>query len=456
MTQNTPTTQPHNLEAEKTVCGALLLDPEAIHRVRGKLSPEQFYDPIYRAVYEACTKLYDEHKPIDFVTVANVLEDHKKIGAIGGSAFLADLAASVPTSSHVDQYAAVVHQKASHRDLITIGQQIAGLGYEEDQSIDELVGKAQEAVLTLGQQGIDDTAETLGAVTERRYSVFCEAKEGGDAEIKRRVRTGFTNIDWYYNGFEPKTLTTVAGRPAMGKTAFLLNLAYNAAQMHGKRCYIFSLEMSKEQLSDRLSSGRLGLSMWKLQKGDTTDEEMHAFGDVVGEFQDLPITIDDDSNASIDNIRAKSMRHQMEHGLDVLFIDYLQLIGPPSSLRRNANRTEEVGTISRELKQLSRKLDIPVIVACQLSRATESRVKCIPQLADLRESGSIEQDSDNVLMLWREGHYDPDCDHPDITTVFARKNRQGPVGEAELTFRKKSTTFVPVDRNHGEPESSAL
>ena len=197
--------------------------------------------------------------------------------------------------------------------------------------------------------------KTLGEVTERRYNVFSEVKEGGNTEEQRRVRTGFSNIDYFFNGFEPQTLTVIAGRPTTGKTSLMLDMAFNAAKKYGKRCYIFSLEMSKEQLSDRLSSGRLGLSMWKLQRGEVTDEELLKFGNIVGNFHDVPITIDDDPNRSMDNIRAKAIQHQMEHGLDVLFIDYLQLIGPPSSLRRNANRTEEVSAISLALKELPRK-----------------------------------------------------------------------------------------------------
>ena len=287
------------------------------------------------------------------------------------------------------------------------------------------------------------------------YGVFAEVKEGGDAEMKRRVPTGFSNVDYFFNGFEPQTLTIIAGRPGMGKTALLLDMAINAAEKYGKQSYFFSFEMSKDQLADRLASGRLGLSMWQMQRGEITDEEMLQFGNVVGEFHKIPIRIDDDPNCSMANIRAKAMRHQLEHGLDVLFVDYLQLIAPPSSVPRNANRTEVVSAISRDLKVLARELGVPVIVGCQLSRAAENRPKSIPQLADLRESGTIEQDADNVLMLWREGYYNEDCENPDVTTLFIRKNRQGQVGDAELMFLKETTTFVSVDRHHAQGNAGA-
>ncbi len=453
MTSAPSTPQPHSLQAEKTVLGALLLDPDAMLRIRGQLCPEDFYDPVYRTIYEACEKLFDSRQPIDFVTVSEALSKDEKINSIGGAAFLADLATGVPTSSHIENYARTVHEKAGHRALIKTGNTISSLGFDEEQSFVDLLGKAQEKVLSLSQQGIDSRSETLGEVTERRYSVFAEVKEGGDSEERRRVRTGFSNVDYFFNGFEPQTLNIVAGRPAMGKTALLLDMAINAAKMYDKRSYIFSFEMSKEQLSDRLASGRLGLSMWKMQRGEITDAEMHQFGKVVDEFHKFSLHIDDDPNSSMANIRAKALRHQLEHGLDVLFIDYLQLISPPSSVPRNANRTEVVSAISRDLKVLARELNVPVIVGCQLSRQTENRPKSIPQLSDLRDSGTIEQDADNVLQLWREGYYEPDCEDPDVTTIFIRKNRQGQVGEAELMFLKETTTFVPVDRKHEEGES---
>lgn len=450
-----PTSQPHSLEAERSVLGAVLLDPESMLKVRDRLEADDFYDPVYRTIWEACTGHFDAGKPIDFVTVASALADNKQLSEIGGSAFLAELTASTPTASVIEHYAGIVREKAGLRALIQTGQAISALGWEEDQEFTDLVGTAQHELLTLADRTISQAPEQLGEMTKRRYDVFAEVKEGGDSEEKRRVRSGFANVDYYFNGFEPTSLNIIAGRPGMGKTALLLNMAVNAAHGHDKRVLFFSLEMSKEQLAHRIVAGALSLSPWEMQRGRITDDKMREYGQVVDQLETYPLFIDDDPDSSLANIRATALRHQLEHGLDALFVDYLQLIEPPARISRNANRTEQVSAISRDLKRLARELKTPVIAGCQLSRATENRPQNIPQLADLRESGTIEQDADNVLMLWREGYYHEDCENPDVTTVFVRKNRQGPTGAAELVFQQDTMTFSSLDRHHEGGESTA-
>ena len=438
---------PHSLDAEKAVLGALLLDSEAILRVRGELLPEDFYDPVYGRIYEACASLFDERRAIDWVTVSEVLAHDAKIKDIGGAAFLAGFPADLPTSSNVEHHARIVKEKASLRALIRTSRSIADRASSADSSFTDLWGTAQEQLLALSDRGIRHVPEHLGEVSKRRYDVFAEVKEGSDEEQQRRVRTGFSNVDYYFNGFEPTTLNIIAGRPGMGKTALLLNCAANAVERFEKRVLFFSLEMSKEQLADRIIAGRLGVSMWEMQRGAISDEKMLRYGKVVDEIASMPLFIDDDPDTSLTNLRAKALSHQLEHGLDAIFVDYLQLIEPPQRVGRSANRTEQVSAISRDLKKLARELKVPVFAGCQLSRAVESRSPPVPLLSDLRESGTIEQDSDAVLMLYREGYYHEDCESPNLTSVYVRKNRQGPTGIADLSFDQGTMTFLPVDRS---------
>jgi replicative DNA helicase len=437
---------PSSLAAERTVLGAILLDPEAMLRIRDQLAAEDFLDPVNRRIFAACVELFDQRRIIDLVMLDDLLKADAEFDRSGGMAYLAELPTLTPTASLVEQHAEIVREKANLRALARTGQRIAGLGFQDDAPFVDLLGTAQEAILALTDRSIRQAPEPLVSVTKRRYEVFAEVKVGGDQEAKRRLWTGFSNVDYYFNGFEPTSLVIVAGRPGMGKTALMLNYAVNAAKRYGKRVLFFSLEMSKEQLADRIVAGDLGLSMWQMQRGLISDEQMRSFGRVVDEQDQLPLYVDDDPDSSLTNIRARALRHQLEVGVDAIFVDYLQLIEPPARVGKNANRTEQVSAISRELKRLARELKVPIIAGCQLSRAAENRPQNIPQLADLRESGTIEQDADVVLMLWREGYYNEDCEQPDLTTVFIRKNRQGPTGAAELMFNKELMRFAPLQR----------
>jgi len=437
-------TQPHSLDAEKTVLGALLLVPEAITKIAATLRPADFYDPIYRRVYEACVQVYESRSPVDLVTVSEELASDEAITRLGGTAFLVTLAQDVPTASHVTNYAAIVRDKARRRSLIRAGHRIAGLGYEI-QEFPAMLEQSQSELLAVADNATETKPESIKAVTERRYEQIAQVQATGDAAVLRRVSSGFQNIDYYFNGFAPGSLTVIAARPSMGKTALATDIALHAAHAK-KRVLIFSLEMTKEEVSDRITASSLGVPTWKIEKGDITDEQVRQFGVVVDGFADCPLFIDDDPDTSLSNLRAKAIRHQLEHGLDLLIVDYLQLIEVPKGMAARENRVQEISIISRGLKQLARELSVPLIALSQLNRAVENAPQCIPQLSHLRESGSIEQDAHNVLMLWREGYYNEDCESPDLTTIFIRKNRQGPVGTAELMFNKELMRFHALQR----------
>ena len=446
--------QPHSLEAEATVLGALLLDPEAIIKVSDLLVSEDFYDPTYRIVYEAIYGLYQRHEPIDFVTVASALADNKKIQDIGGSAFLAGLAGSVPTSSHIYQYGQIVKTKAVHRRIIEAGQKITGLGYEVDRPVVELLDQVEKTVFTITNTYLKEKFIHIREILNARYEKFAELHESDDDNVVKGVPTGFHALDLKISGLQPSDLIVIAARPSIGKTSLALNIAQNAAIRFHKTVGIFSLEMSKEQLVDRLFASMLGVDSWKLQRGKLDDSDFQNMGPIMDELNKANIFIDDSVASSLPELRAKARRLQMEHGLDLLIIDYIQLM---STGNQNyvGNRVQEISEISRSLKQIGRELRVPVLALSQLSRAVENRPGNIPQLSDLRDSGSIEQDADLVLMMYREDYYEEDSDRPGMTDIFVRKHRNGPTGRVELLFKKEQMRFYDVDKIHGAPVMSA-
>jgi len=440
-------TQPHSLEAERTVIGALLMDPDAIIKVTDFLIPSDFYDPVLREIFNVMYQLYQEHEPIDFVTVTAKLTDNKKIQAIGGSAFLADLAAEVPTSSHVYQYGQIVKTKAVHRRIITAGQKISGLGYEESRHTPELLEEVEKTIFSITNTYLKDKFIHIRDVLEMRYERFAELHESDSDDITKGVPTGFNSLDMKLSGLQPSDLIIIAARPSMGKTSLALNIAQNVAIKQAKSVGIFSLEMSKEQLVDRMFASMLGVDSWKLQRGKLDDSDFQNMGPIMDELNKANIFIDDSVISSMAELRAKSRRLQMEHGLDLLVIDYLQLMST-GNMNYAGNRVQEISEISRSLKQLARELHVPILALSQLSRAVESRPGNIPQLSDLRDSGSIEQDADVVLMMYREDYYEEDSDRPGMTDMYIRKHRNGPIGRVELKFKKEQMRFYDVDKAH--------
>ena len=446
------TTQPHSTEAERTVIGALLLDPDAIIKVSDFLKPEDFYDPIYRDIFAGIMDLYSNHEPVDFVTVTSKLADNKKLQSIGGSAFLAQLTSEVPTSSHIYQYGQIVKSKAVPRRIIAAGQKIAGLGYVEDRTIPEILDEVEKTVFEISNTFLKDKFIHIRDILNERYERFAEMHES-EEEITKGIPTGYASLDNKLSGFQPSDLIILAARPSMGKTALALNIAQNAAIRHGKNIGIFSLEMSKEQLVDRLFASMLGVDSWKLQKGKLEDTDFQNMGPIMDELNKANIFIDDSVASAIPELRAKARRLQMEHGLDLLIVDYLQLMSTGNASYAG-NRVQEISEISRSLKQLGRELHIPILALSQLSRAVESRPGNIPQLSDLRESGSIEQDADVVLMMYREDYYEEDSDRPGLTDIYIRKHRNGPTGRIELMFKKEHLRFYDVDKTHSQRPDS--
>lgn len=444
--------QPHSLEAERTVLGALLLDPDAIVKVSDLLVPEDFYDPIHRLIYNSISELYQEHQPIDFVTVSAKLADVQKIQEIGGSAFLAELASAVPTSSHIFQYGQIVKTKAVHRRIISAGQKISGLGYEIERPVPELLEEVEKTVFGVTNTFLKEKFLHIREILGVRYEKFAELHEAKDDNLVKGVPTGFHALDFKLSGLQPSDLVILAARPSMGKTSLALNIAQNAAIRGHKTVGIFSLEMSKEQLVDRLFASMLGVDSWKLQRGKLDDSDFQNMGPIMDELSKANIFIDDSVGSSLPELRAKARRLQMENGLDLLIIDYLQLMSTGNN-DYAGNRVQEISEISRALKQIGRELRIPILALSQLSRAVETRPGNIPQLSDLRDSGSIEQDADIVLMMYREDYYEEDSSRPGMTDIYIRKHRNGPTGRVELLFKREQMRFYDVDKAHSSSSS---
>jgi replicative DNA helicase len=445
---------PHSLEAEQTVLGALLMDPEAMVKVSEILRPEDFYDPTYRMIFQAIFDLYQEHQPIDIITVSSKLADNQKIQNVGGSAFIAELAANVPTAAHVYKYGQIVKTKAIHRRIIQAGDQIKGFGFEVDRDVPDILEQVEKTVFNISSNFLKEKFIHIRDVLDSRYEKFAEMHESKDDDTVKGVPTGFKALDFKLSGFQPSDLIVIAARPSMGKTALALNIAQNAAIRHGKSIGIFSLEMSKEQLVDRLFASMLGVDSWKLQKGKLDDSDFQNMGPIMDELSKANMFIDDSVGSSIPELRAKARRLQMEHGLDMIIIDYLQLMST-GNMGYVGNRVQEITEISRSLKALGRELKVPIVALSQLSRAVENRPGNIPQLSDLRESGSIEQDADVVLMMYREDYYDEDSDRPGVTDIYIRKHRNGPIGRIELMFKKEQIRFYDIDKTHTQTPGKA-
>jgi replicative DNA helicase len=398
-------------------------------------------------IYEAILSLYDKRIPIDIVTLSNFLEDKNQIQLIGGVSYLAELANEVPTSTHIFQYATIVKQKAVLRKLIIAGDTIKGLGYREDEELDELIDKSEKALFKVSQEHIKDRFVHIKDVLNQTYEKISDLHDPEAKEKYRGVPTGFRDLDNILSGLQPSDLIVLAARPSMGKTALGLNIAQNIAKK-GHSVGVISLEMSKEQLVERMFCSLLGVDSWKMRTGKLSDDDFARIGNIMDELNNMRIFIDDSVGGSINELKAKARRLKMEHGLDLLIIDYLQLMSGSSSLNYSyqQNRVQEISEISRSLKELARDLSIPILALSQLSRAVELRPSKIPQLSDLRESGAIEQDADVVLMMYREDYYEEDTERPGITDIFIRKHRNGPIGRVELAFKKEQMKFVSIEK----------
>jgi replicative DNA helicase len=441
--------QPHNMEAEASLLGAVLIDADALVKIADIVAATDFFDPKHQRIYEAITQLYERRSPIDVLTLADQLKNNGALDLVGGPAYLTELTNFVPTAAHVEQYADIVAQKALRRRLILASQQIVTLGYDESKALQELVEEAETQLFQVSEKHIKQSVFSLETILAESFDRLDDLHK--DKNKIRGVSTGFRDMDDILAGLQRSDLFVLAARPSMGKTAFALNLAHNVAALSKQPVLIFSLEMSKEQLVDRLLSIESGVDAWALRTGNLTDADFEKIGHAMGTLSEAPIYIDDTPGITVSDLRTKARREAHQHPLGLIIIDYLQLMSGGSKFGGSDNRVQEVSEISRGLKGIARELNVPVIALSQLSRSVESRSPQIPQLADLRESGSIEQDADVVAFIYREDYYNPESERKNITDILIKKHRNGPTGGVELFFDKEKQRFRSLDKRHSQP-----
>ncbi|MCL6096094.1 MAG: replicative DNA helicase [Patescibacteria group bacterium] len=428
---------PNNEEAERSVLGAILIDKDAINLVSETITPKDFYNDINGIIYEAMLSLYDERKPIDLLTLTARLKKNKLSDKVESS-YLADLIDEVPTAANVENYAEMIKEASTKRSLIHIGTQIAEMGYQEEKESIELLDSAESSIFAVSQGHNVKGFIPIKAGLAESFDRIDELHKKGSGY--RGVQTGFVDLDNVLSGMQDSNLLILAARPGQGKTAMVVNIAQNVGVEQKKPVGIFSLEMSQEELVDRLLIGQADVDAWKLKTGRLAESDFSKLSTAMGELADAPIFLDDTPGISIAEMRTKARRLQLEQKIELLIVDYLQLINPG---RRYDNRVQEVSIVSQGLKNLARELKIPVLAVSQLSRAVEHRGERKPQLADLRESGAIEQDADVVMFLYR-----PDAEMSNImqTKLLIAKHRNGPVGEIDLLFRGDRIRFYNVDK----------
>lgn len=443
--------QPHNTEAEASLLGAILIDADALVKIADTVSDTDFYDQRHQRIYEAVNQLYERRSPIDVLTLADQLKSNGSLELVGGASYLTELTNFVPTAAHVEQYAEIVAQKALRRRLIHASQQIVTLGYDESKALRELVEEAETSLFQVSQKHIKQSIVSLETILAESFDRLDDLHK--DKAKIRGVPTGFRDLDNVLAGLQRSDLFILAARPSMGKTAFALNLAHNVATLAKVPVLVFSLEMSKEQLVDRLLSMESGVDAWALRTGNLTDTDFEKIGHAMGMLSEAPIYIDDTPGITVSDLRTKARREAHKHPLGLIVVDYLQLMSGGSRFGGSDNRVQEISEISRGLKGIARELNVPLIALSQLSRSVESRNPQIPQLADLRESGSIEQDADVVAFIYREEYYNPETDRKSITDLLIKKHRNGPTGGVELFFDKEKQRFRSLDTKHAQPFS---
>ncbi|MDQ3247887.1 MAG: replicative DNA helicase [Chloroflexota bacterium] len=435
---------PANLEAERAVLGSLMIDPDAIIKVANFLRTEDFFRERHSWLYEAMLALNERREPLDFVTIVDELERRNQLQEIGGPAYLTELISNTPTAMYVDHYARIVERTALLRRLISAAGKIAEIAYDESQDVDEVMDHAEQIIFGVSESRIHRDLMPIRAIMANVVERIDFLARHQDTLMG--VPTGFTMLDRLLGGLQKSDLLILAGRPGMGKTSFGLSIAQNAAKRYGARVAIFSLEMSNEQLVQRLLSMETGIDSHRLRLGAVEEEEWPILLEAANLLAGTSIFIDDTPAASVTEIRTKSRRLYAEHGLDLILIDYMQLMtGQSGGGGRNENRQQEISYISRSLKSLARELNVPVIALSQLSRAVEARADKRPMLSDLRESGSIEQDADVVLFIYREDYYIEDTDRQNIADVLIAKHRHGSTGTISLYFRKELTQFRDLE-----------
>jgi replicative DNA helicase len=441
---------PQNIEAERSVLGALMLDKDAIIKVANLVRFGDFYKDDHNLIYEAMVELYEQREPIDVLSLSNRLEEKSQLEKVGGSSYLTELVNSVPSSSNITHYAKVVQKKSTLRKLILAASEIVELGYNEGEDVEKILDAAEQKLFGVSQKYIKQDFVPIKSILEAAFNRIDELHKG-DHKL-RGIPTGYPDMDRILAGFQKSDLVILAARPSIGKTTLALDLARQIATKEKVAVGIFSLEMSSDQLIDRMIAAQSGVDLWRLRTGNLKtgdgDDDFERIGQAMGVLSEAPIYIDDAGSANVMEMRTMARRLQSEHNVGVIVIDYLQLMEGRSS--GGDNRVNEISEISRALKQLARELNIPIIALSQLSRAVEARSPQIPRLSDLRESGSIEQDADIVMFLYREDREKPDTPNKNIVEVIIAKHRNGPVGKLSLYFNESSTTFKSLERVHAE------
>ncbi len=446
---------PHDLDAEQSVIGSLLINPDAVISVVEILGAGDFYKEAHGHIYDAILTLYERREPIDLVTLTSELNKRDQLDAIGGKTYLSEIIAIVPTSANVEFYAKIVANKSVLRKLITTATNIAELGYKEEEEVDTLLDKAESSIFKIAQAKRSDTFSSIREILTDSFERIDELHRNRGAVAG--VATGFIEMDKLLGGMQRSDMIVLAARPSMGKTSLGLNIAQNIALKTNIPVGIFSLEMSKEQLVDRLLCSEANVSMTRLRTGYLSDDDFARIGESMGILAEAPLYIDDTPGIGIMEMRAKARRLQAEVGIGFIVIDYLQLMQGRSLSGGSDNRVQEVSEISRGIKGLARELRVPIIAISQLSRAVEQRTSKIPMLSDLRESGSIEQDADVVMFIYREDYYNPDCNEEEknIAKVIISKHRNGPTGQFNLYFKKEQTRFENLASDQHGPVDMA-
>ncbi len=437
---------PQNLEAEASLLGAVLIDGDVIIKIADMISADDFFDPRHKRIYEAIVDLYEDHSSIDVLTLADRLKSNDFLDLIGGASYLTELTNFVPTASHVEQYAEIVSQKALRRRLIAVSQDMSELGFDETKGLHDLIDDAETRLFEVSNRHVKQSVVSLETILAESFDRLDELHK--DKSKMRGVPTGYKDLDAILAGLQRSDLFILAARPSMGKTALALNLAHNIAVQSKQPVLIFSLEMSKEQLVDRLLAIESGVDAWALRTGNLTDSDFEKLSHAMGTLSEAPIYIDDTPSITINDLRTKARREAHQRDLGLIIVDYLQLMSSGGRYNAEVNRVQEVSEISRGLKSIARELNLPVIAASQLSRSVESRTPQIPQLSDLRESGSIEQDADVVSFIYREDFYNPESERKNIADIFIKKHRNGPTGSVELYFDRDKQRFRSVDNKH--------
>lgn len=436
---------PQNLDAEKSLLGAVLIDEEVLADAAEITHANDFYDKNHGLIFAGMMRLFEKHKPVDLLTLTDELKRKDELELVGGSAYLTELTNYVPTAAHASAYAEMIAQTAVRRRLIKASGDISELGYDESTTTQELLEKAEAELFSVSDQSTKQDLVSLESILTDSFDRIEElSKNKGSL---RGVRTGYRDLDNMTAGLQKSDLIILAARPAMGKTTLVTNLAYNVATIEKKPVLFFSLEMSKEQLVDRMLADASGVDSWNIRTGNLSDNDFAELSEAMGEMAEAPIYIDDTPGLSVLEMRTKARRIAHENQLGLIIVDYLQLM--QANGNHNGNRVQEVSEISRGLKLIARELNVPLIALSQLSRSVESRTPPIPQLADLRESGSIEQDADIVSFIYRPGYYEPDNPEvQNITDLIIAKHRNGPVGKVQLYFHPERLRFMSLDRKH--------